>query len=37
MEVLEAIGKRRSIRFYKSGKNVEDWKMQIILQAARYA
>ena len=37
MEVLEAIGKRRSIRFYKSWKNVEDWKIQVILQAARYA
>ena len=37
MEVLEAIGRRRSIRFYKSWKNVEDWKMQVILQAARYA
>ena len=37
MELLEAIGKRRSIRFYKSWKKVEDWKIQQILQAARYA
>ena len=37
MEVLEAIGKRRSIRFYKDWKKVEDWKIQVILQAARYA
>ena len=36
MEVLEAIGKRRSIRFYKDWKKVEDWKIQVILQAARY-
>ncbi|MFA9407781.1 MAG: nitroreductase family protein [Candidatus Dadabacteria bacterium] len=37
MELLEAIGTRRSIRFYKPWQDVEDWKIQRILQAARYA
>jgi len=37
MELLEAIGTRRSIRFYKPWQEVEDWKIQRILQAARYA
>lgn len=37
MELMEAIGTRRSIRFYKPWKEVEDWKIQTILQAARYA
>jgi nitroreductase len=37
MELLEAIGTRRSIRFFKPWEEVEDWKIQRMLQAARYA
>jgi nitroreductase len=37
MELLEAIGTRRSIRFFKPWKEVEDWKIQRMLQVARYA
>lgn len=37
MELFEAIGTRRSYRFYKPWKEVEDWKIQMMLQAARYA
>lgn len=37
MDVLEAIGTRRSVRFFKPWKPVEDWKIQVMLQAARYA
>ena len=37
MELMEAIGTRRSIRFFKPWQEVEDWKIQRILQAARYA
>ncbi len=37
MELMEAIGNRRSIRFFKPWKEVEDWKIQRMLQAARYA
>ena len=37
MDIFEAIGSRRSIRFYKPWKEVEDWKIQMMLQAARYA
>lgn len=37
MELMEAIGTRRSIRFFKPWQDVEDWKIQRILQAARYA
>jgi nitroreductase len=37
MELMEAIGTRRSIRFFKSWKPVEPWKIQMMLQAARYA
>ncbi len=37
MELFEAIGTRRSIRFFKPWKEVEDWKIQMMLQAARYA
>lgn len=37
MELMEAIGTRRSIRFFKPWKEVEDWKIQRMLQAARYA
>lgn len=36
MEVFEAMGTRRSFRFYKPWKEVEDWKIQKMLQAARY-
>ena len=37
MDIFEAIGNRRSIRFFKPWKDVEDWKIQMMLQAARYA
>ena len=37
MDVMEAIGSRRSIRFFKPWKPVEEWKIQMMLQAARYA
>lgn len=37
MEVFEAMGNRRSFRFFKPWKEVEDWKIQKILQAARYS
>lgn len=37
MELFEAIGTRRSFRFYKPWKQVEDWKIQMMLQAARHA
>lgn len=37
MELMEAIGSRRSIRFFKPWKPVEEWKIQMMLQAARYA
>lgn len=37
MELLEAMGSRRSVRFFKPWKPVEDWKIQVMLQAARYA
>ena len=36
MEVFEAMGTRRSFRFYKPWKEVEDWKIQKMLQASRY-
>ena len=35
--VLQAIGDRRSIRYYDPEKTVEDWKIQTMLQAARFA
>ena len=35
--VLQAIGNRRSIRYFDPEKKVEDWKIQTILQAARLA
>ncbi|MGQ0792616.1 MAG: nitroreductase family protein [Deltaproteobacteria bacterium] len=37
MELMEAMGARRSVRFYKPWKPVEEWKIQAMLQAARYA
>ncbi len=37
MELFETIGTRRSVRFFKPWKEVEDWKIQMMLQAARYA
>lgn len=37
MSALEAIGTRRSIRWYEPDKSVERWKMQTILEAARIA
>ena len=37
MDIFETIGNRRSIRFFKPWKDVEDWKIQMMLQAARYA
>ncbi len=35
--VLQAIGDRRSIRYYDPDKKVEDWQIQTILQAGRLA
>lgn len=37
MEVFEAMGTRRSIRFFKPWQEVEEWKIQKMLQAARHA
>ena len=37
MPVLEAIGSRRSIRYFDPERVVEDWKIQTILQAGRLA
>lgn len=37
MELMEAIGTRRSTRFFKPWKPVEPWKIQMMLQAARHA
>lgn len=37
LPVLQAIGNRRSIRYFDPTKTVEDWKIQTILQAARLA
>jgi len=37
VETLEAIGTRRSIRYFQPWKYVEDWKIQTILEAARQA
>ena len=34
---LQAIGNRRTIRYYDPEKKVEDWKIQTMLQAARFA
>ncbi|MBJ7457223.1 MAG: nitroreductase family protein [Thermoleophilia bacterium] len=33
--VLQAIGDRRTIRYYDPDKKVEEWKLQAVLQAAR--
>ena len=35
--VLQAIGDRRTIRYYDPDRKVEEWKIQTILQAARMA
>ena len=37
VSVLQAIGDRRTIRYYDPARKVEDWKIQTILQAARMA
>ena len=37
MPVLQAIGSRRSIRYYDPDRKVEDWKLQAILHAGRLA
>ena len=37
VSVLQAIGDRRTIRYYDPDRKVEDWKIQTILQAARMA
>ena len=34
---LKTVGDRRSIRYYDPDKKVEDWKIQTILQTARFA
>ena len=35
MELFEAIGSRRSIRYFKPYQPVERWKVEMIFQAAR--
>lgn len=37
LPVLQAIGDRRTIRYYDPDRKVEDWKIQAMLQAARFA
>jgi nitroreductase len=37
LPVLQAIGNRRTIRYYDPEKKVEEWKIQAVLQAARLA
>ena len=34
---LQTAGDRRSIRYYDPDKKVEDWKIEAILQVARFA
>jgi nitroreductase len=34
---LQTVGDRRSIRYYDPDRKVEDWKLQTILQTARFA
>jgi nitroreductase len=35
--LLQALGNRRSIRYFDEAKSVEDWKIESMLQAARFA
>lgn len=35
--VLRALGNRRSIRYFDADRTVEDWKIESMLQAARFA
>ena len=35
--ILRALGNRRSIRYFDAEKTVEDWKIESMLQAARFA
>ena len=35
--VLRALGNRRSIRYFDEARTVEDWKIETMLQAARFA
>ena len=35
--VLRALGNRRSIRYFDADRVVEDWKLEAMLQAARFA
>ncbi len=37
MPVLRTIGTRRSVRYFDTDRTVEDWKIQMMLQAARFA
>lgn len=37
MPVFQAMGNRRSIRYFDPEKKVEDWKVEAILQAARFS
>lgn len=37
MPVLRTIGTRRSVRYFDADRSVEDWKIQTMLQAARFA
>jgi nitroreductase len=36
-EVFEVLGNRRSIRYFDPDRKVEDWKIEAMLQAARFA
>ena len=35
--VFQAMGDRRSIRYYDPDRKVEDWKIEAMLQAARFS
>ena len=35
--ILKALGDRRSIRYFDPDRTVEDWKIETMLQAARFA
>lgn len=37
MDLFEAVGSRRSIRYYQTWREIENWKIQMILNASRLA
>jgi nitroreductase len=37
LPVFQALGDRRSIRYYDPDRKVEDWKIEAVLQAARFS